>query len=373
MLWEHLSGDLDMYVVFDHIRKPGLGQAVSERQILRVHLCLLEEIDLENVVYQVRRIQMNFRPEAGYEVAVRVFRALGVPIQDKNASKDLTYGATGISSLEQRSQALSSYLTAAEGIRMQNGAPDRLLDRPATAPITLSQLMPPRRELPFPKEPVKPTTDRAPNVEYPIEQQDINGTDPKNRAKTIKGRAKGKTRGEASRPSSSRAKNKPLAKKEHPKDHPRLAEPILQTTPQICSMSNTHVPTSSSSQPSTSKSAMTEAAPSKINTRSKSSAAAEKPVPIPEQFSRDFENIAPEEYMDRLDYWVRKYQNLPAPEPVVKPRSTDKDQLAAYAAQTEGKRLEALDEMICDYLDDENFAQLVEDVDKSWRRVGLGM
>ncbi|KAL9002341.1 MAG: hypothetical protein Q9188_004729 [Gyalolechia gomerana] len=232
--------------------------------------------------------------------------------------------------------------------------------------------MPPRRELPFPKEPVKPITDRAPYAEDPSGREDVDSATPRNCATTTKSRAKGKTKGRTPRPSSSRAKPKPLTKKGAPKDRPPLAEPGLQPAPQLFTTSEPHVPTSSSSKPSTSKRIMTEASPSVINTRSKSSATTEKPAPIPEQFNKDFENIVPEEYMDRLDHWVRKYQNLPAPEPAVKPMSTEKDQLAAYAAQTEEKRLEALDNMICDYLDDENFVKLVEDVDKSWRRIGLG-
>ncbi|KAL8644632.1 MAG: hypothetical protein Q9210_007156 [Variospora velana] len=116
-----------MYAVFDHVRKSGLGLGVSARQILKLvrRGDLLEEIDLENLAYQVRlddercrsqqiqdrdrnvllvikhpavalryqiptgqirRIQLNFQPDAGYEVAVRIFRSLGVPVQDKNAA-----------------------------------------------------------------------------------------------------------------------------------------------------------------------------------------------------------------------------------------------------------------------------------------------
>lgn len=36
MLWEHLTGGLDMYAVFDYVKKPGLGQSVSEKQILKL-------------------------------------------------------------------------------------------------------------------------------------------------------------------------------------------------------------------------------------------------------------------------------------------------------------------------------------------------
>lgn len=120
------------------------------------------------------------------------------------------------------------------------------------------------------------------------------------------------------------------------------------------------------------KRAMTEADPSKTNVRKKAPAMAKKPPTDPEQFAKDFENISPEEYMDRLDHWVRKYRDLPTPNLSAKPTSTDKDQLAAYAAQPEEERLAALDSMTCEYLEDENFIKLVEDMDKTWSRIGLG-
>lgn len=69
---------------------------------------------------------------------------------------------------------------------------------------------------------------------------------------------------------------------------------------------------------------------------------------------------------------ARTDRDLLRPKTLFKPTSTNKDQLAAYAAQPEDERLVALDSMICDYLDDENFVKLVEDMDKTWRRIGLG-
>ncbi|KAI4169013.1 MAG: hypothetical protein LQ348_007370 [Seirophora lacunosa] len=56
MLWEHVVGESNMYAVFDHVKKPGLGLGVSERQTLKLvrRGDLLEEIDLENLAYQVR-------------------------------------------------------------------------------------------------------------------------------------------------------------------------------------------------------------------------------------------------------------------------------------------------------------------------------
>lgn len=258
---------------------------------------------------------------------------------------------------------------------LPSSAPEKTLDRPATAPITLSQLMPPRRELPFPKEPVGPITNQiaqTAQIEEPNEREAIDSTDSRKAVKTIKGRAKGTAKSQTSRPSSSRTKSRPSSRQQPAKDQPLLPKPAVELTPQPFTTSETLVPSSSITKLSVTKRVITDDSPSKVNARSKSLAATEKPIPIPEQFSKDFENIAPEEYMDRLDHWVRKYQDLPAPKPMVKSTSTKKDQLAAYAAQTEDERLEALDNMICDYLDDENFVKLVEDMDKSWRRIGLG-
>lgn len=79
-------------------------------------------------------------------------------------------------------------------------------------------------------------------------------------------------------------------------------------------------------------------------------------------------DISPEEFMSRLDGWVRKYQHLPAPTPQPQPVSD----LADYAAQPEEQRLAIIDDMICECLEDENFTKLVADVEQSWKRVGLG-
>ncbi|KAL9604679.1 MAG: hypothetical protein Q9219_000399 [cf. Caloplaca sp. 3 TL-2023] len=469
MLWDHLWGGLDLYAVFDRIRRPGLGQGVSEKQILRLvrRGDLLEEIDLENLVYQVRldeerfrsqqiqdsdryvvlvikcpmvalryqlstgevrRIQMNFSPESGYEVTVRIFRALGVPIQDKNLSEPARHGSAGILPSSQNLQSRLGNSAAGNGSSQmktdgtssfhgllscsspeyldirgtnaqykqvtsdippilptltslerpissynyplsQSSIPDRYADRPATAPITISQLMPPRRELPFPPEPIETTAGSpAEDTNHSVTLGNTKGQKVSN---GTKGSTKSKAKGRASRPSSSRAKPQPSSKQKPAKDQSTIRKPDLETA-EWPSTSEVPPPSSSTVRPSAAKGVLTEASPSRINTRSKSSAVIEPPVSVPEQFSKDFENITPEEYMSRLDHWIRNYQDFPAPKPPVKPMSTDKDQLAAYAAQTENERLKALDGMICDYLEDENFVKLVEDVSKSWTRIGLG-
>ena len=78
--------------------------------------------------------------------------------------------------------------------------------------------------------------------------------------------------------------------------------------------------------------------------------------------------VSPEEFMSQLHNFVRDFQHLPAPTP----RPTDSEQLAAYAAQPDEVRQAVIKDMIFEYLGDENFIKLAEDVEKEWRRVGLG-
>ena len=113
-------------------------------------------------------------------------------------------------------------------------------------------------------------------------------------------------------------------------------------------------------------------------TNEPSSATAEIPKKAPkkaaqkkkaaEQPPKIFEDVAPEEIMDRIDHWVRKYQDLPVP---TRPE-TAAENLAAYAGQDDETRLQVIDDMIVECLGDESFAKLVEDVDRSWKRIGLG-
>lgn len=88
----------------------------------------------------------------------------------------------------------------------------------------------------------------------------------------------------------------------------------------------------------------------------------------PAQAGPSFPSITPAEYLDSLDGWIRKYHNLPA----LKAPQTAKGQLAEYAKQNDEDRAKAIDNMICDCLEDENFIKLVEDVEGAWRRIGLG-
>lgn len=72
------------------------------------------------------------------------------------------------------------------------------------------------------------------------------------------------------------------------------------------------------------------------------------------------------EYLDRIDAFVAQHASRPPP-----PEAAN-DSLAAYAAQSDEDRLASIDDLICQHLMDDDFLQLCEDVENSWRRIGLG-
>ncbi|KAL8913977.1 MAG: hypothetical protein Q9172_007187 [Xanthocarpia lactea] len=283
----------------------------------------------------------------------------------ESATRGLTTtGSTGLlpsPNIEKRATASSGHLFPS------SSAPDKGPERPATAPLTLTQLMPPRRELPFAREP--------PGLKAPSDIVTIDET-PQKAAKKPTSRAKPKPKPkpkkQPSRPPSSSTKPTPASSKRGSTIQQSIAiatdesGPAAVMTPMATSDLPV-LPTPSPTKPTTSNHVLTDISANRPRTRSKN-------IPPPISHTNT-EDISPEEYMTRLDHWVRKYQDLPTPNPkrpTALPASTDKDQMAAYSAQTEEERLEALDNMICECLEDENFATLVADVEKSWKRIGLG-
>lgn len=262
--------------------------------------------------------------------------------------------------------------------------PAKVADRPSTAPLTLTELMPPRRELPFPEEPDNRNKKQR-RIGTEGETVDEANMSQRAAAAKNKGRAKPKPKAKEARPSSSKAKPRPASAQNASKAQSASSKQVAVARPQETRTLRSSVGQAASSpapdQPGT-KQIMADASPAKMNTRQKSSAAAlaekpsDEPPPTNTSFlSKDFESIPPEDYMSRLDHWVRKYQDFPVPIPkaaAALPSSTEKEQLAAFAAQPEEDRLKVLDGMICEYLEDENFVKLVEDVQMTWRRIGLG-
>ena len=74
--------------------------------------------------------------------------------------------------------------------------------------------------------------------------------------------------------------------------------------------------------------------------------------------------------LESIDDLMRKYHEPPTPRSSFQ---TTKDYLAEYAAQDEEDRVKALDNLICQCIQDESFVKLMEDIEGAWKRIGLGL
>jgi hypothetical protein len=73
----------------------------------------------------------------------------------------------------------------------------------------------------------------------------------------------------------------------------------------------------------------------------------------------------PESYLDAVDKFVSTHKARPAPKELW--------QAPGYAEADEEQRQVLLNNFICDNLENADFLQLVQDTEKAWRRIGLGM
>ncbi|KAL9016446.1 MAG: hypothetical protein Q9185_006215 [Variospora sp. 1 TL-2023] len=133
------------------------------------------------------------------------------------------------------------------------------------------------------------------------------------------------------------------------------------------------------------------------------------PPPLPshqQQLTADFTNISTttrdeqqQQHLERLEHWIRKFHDLPpttTPTPTIAPllpllpppppppalpdlaqektKKKSQGQVVedAYGALPEEERVKVLDGVVCELIGDERFVGLVEDVERCWRRIGLG-
>lgn len=281
--------------------------------------------------------------------------------------------------------------------RPTSSAPEPYRDRSSTAPLSLSQMLPPKRVLPFatkPSKPAKPPTP-APNpaaATYSIPHNlTAANTSPAKKTK-VTTRPVASTEALVTDTREHIAENEQqqpetaIGLKEGPTDISSIAQTISEASepgsttvpPKAKTPSKARAKATSKPRKSAVPKTRTKSAAKGSHTRSSSpkkslstSARDERSQKVP---SRNLfgDEIAPAEFMTRLDAWVREYQDLPAP----KPRDLiagDINNLAAYALQPREERMAIIDDMICECLGDEKFVKLLEDVDQSWRRIGLGM
>ena len=255
-------------------------------------------------------------------------------------------------------------------MRPPSSAPEVQSERPMTAPLSLSQMLPPKRELPFPPKKEKPKAPpKQPEPQMLSSSLDLQQPEsPPKPAKKRKSRAKPKV------PTLSMSSSVPKGKAKASEPEVRSSQPESSSAPPLAesshrqSISEKEIPMPDTLAPSSPPREAQEPPFVTAEVPKKTSKRAAQKKKAPEQPPKVFEDAPPDDIMDRLDHWVRKYQDLPVP----KKPETAAENLAAYAAQDEDTRLKVIDDMIVECLGDENFVKLVEDVDRSWKRIGLG-
>ena len=260
-----------------------------------------------------------------------------------------------------------------------------------TDDVALSQVLPPKRVLPFPEIKEKPAG--GDDGAVPAEEQNLEpGISDKSKTQTAKritgrannGRAKSSGR-KASlptpEPSSSapkpRSKKKAATKKDFETAPPSSA-PLRATSSrkpssrEVSPISETAYPSSPPIAKATKKRPLIPLEDNETNKRRVQVPERPSTLTVEQQkgpLRSAFSDMKPAELLDSLHGWILKYHHLPAPEPP----KTSKDHLAEYAKHSDEERAKAIDKLICDCLQDENFHKLVEDLEGTWRRIGLGL
>ncbi|KAK0515136.1 hypothetical protein JMJ35_002515 [Cladonia borealis] len=573
MTWTHLPNRDGMFAVFDHVMKRNPDGVVGERALLK---CvrggeLIEQIDLDVLQHQVctdearagsqqlrdedrivivllkipclalryqlpdgqiRKIQMNFLPTSGCEIAVNILRSIGIPIRDKSqpvmlqavpessqerppspsrlrpqvqtSAAGSTYdpnlpitqwshmtpqpASTRHDSQSSSQRGLSNFDNASYGSVPQPSKSAHTLSRPTSAtsgvnhdeaskPITficdprtdllrsrsahvnrydivarpysssavldsrnhpavppsltsrllpsagtgsqsrafghearptsapqsqtlaqhlliddvpLSQVLPPKRVLPFPESKAKPASGNDGAAAAEKQNAEPTACD-KTKAQTAKGtkgrvnNARTKSSGRKAslptpEPSSSapkpRSRKKAVTKKDFETAPPSSAPPKA-TSPrkpssrEVSPISETAYPSSPPVAKTTKKRPLIALENNETNKRRAQVHEGPSSPPVERQkgpLGLAFSDMKPAELLDSLHGWIQKYHHLPAPEPP----KTSKDHLAEYAKHSDEERAKAIDKLICDCLQDENFHKLVEDLEGTWKRIGLG-
>lgn len=259
--------------------------------------------------------------------------------------------------------------------RLASSAPEICSVRPFTAPLSLSQMLPPKRVLPFPSKPGPPLT---PNSEVSLS---TSIPDPPEFAENLGATELNNT----SAPTTNSATALPLkaltvntATSQHsiqpqgitstPPDTEMIDVPSTPEIP-LKTMQSSSITTNVAVRKAAKPRRKPPSKPKKVIEPPKDPKSCPGPSKTTCQSLKVFEDVEPAEIMARLDSWVREYQHLPAPRPM-EPTS---ENLTTYAAQSKEERMTIIDDMICECMGDENFVKLVEDVGQSWRRIGMGL
>jgi hypothetical protein len=259
-----------------------------------------------------------------------------------------------------------------------SSAPETYSERSEPPAVSLSQMLPPKRVLPFPSKnpklppsdpevitirPSQATTEILPSIVAAAKKK-------KPRPKITKKKTVAPNKARGPQTADTSATTQPPGLAETPINPDTIYVP---STPEAAPSSRNVVsPISLSSPKGPTDSHLGATSPSSAQPK-KRLKVTQTPQTGNNPLRAFADTVEPAEFMSRLDTWVREYhQTLPCPKPPSPPAQTASDTLALYAAQSKEDRMAAIDEMICECLADASFGKLVEDVEDSWKRIGLG-
>ena len=263
--------------------------------------------------------------------------------------------------------------------------------------VPISQMLPPKRVLPFPEKPAnrdvpsKTGSSKIQSLEQPTESH-VPQPQPKKKRTAAKPRTKkaavSKSKSDKSAPSNappnalieSRTPNQDASGEVPSSNAPFNKGSTLEVLEHTISKSSKDVtpPSSRGGTEASRKRPLSAIDDYELNKRQNQTSNKE-PLPAPQSAAATqtanalLSNINPAEYLDSLESWIRKYQDLPAPGTApAPPVVTAKDQLAEYASKSDEERAKMIDDMICECLQDENFGKLADDLEGHWKRICLG-
>ncbi|KAI9714160.1 MAG: hypothetical protein M1812_006488 [Candelaria pacifica] len=274
-----------------------------------------------------------------------------------------------------------------------------IVQRPATAPMsqgeTLTQLLPPKRELPFGKSLSKPAsgstnskvTLRSSILDMPPLPTPTIVSNAKTASTTARSSIKKKAPASPSPKSSySRGNNRAgpdivLAQRsekppvsEGPRKKPRQSlrsDPMTGLVPQEPNSAegvSPHPLTNLETSALNSHESGLNRPLQESDTRTSPTMIQAVPSPLTTTLSGPNPttpvNPTNEEWTSHVDAFVGRHAGRPPP--------MQAQDLSTYAAQSDEDRAAQIDNMICDLIMDDNFLKLREDVENSWRRIALG-
>lgn len=262
--------------------------------------------------------------------------------------------------------------------------------RDYTDSLPISQMLPPERTLPFPEKKKHPF-----KIDDVASQEDVSQQKPatkkivrrqiESRAQPAKSRKSRATLGAKTNSSNPVAPSSPSPEPREKRKAPSSSAPpkarAKATVP--CPEAQVIPPSSEPPAPSSKsrKRSLTDRSANQPNKRQAQTntetpealtiAVPEQPLlGQPPQATDLHSEIRNHDLLDTIDNFMRKYHDLPVPEP---PLETEKEQLAEYLAQCDEERQRVIENMMLTYLEDDSLSKLMEDVEKVWKKMGMGL